>query len=156
MHAQKGLTAKDLVRIASEHGYRVSEHQLERWRGAGLLPRAVERPGKGYGKGRVGIYAEGTDEQLLALLRATKEGRKKELWAWKLWLQGFPVTDVIRRQLYDHFSAWEKRAVRDLDAFEEEGESAILDPSQLRVPGILRRVRRRAGAKHWPTFIRMD
>lgn len=122
MDTAYGPTARDLMRIAREHGFRVTEHQLERWRGAGLLPRPQERPGQGYGRGRVGIYPAGTEKQLLALLDLRKRDRRLEKIGWGLFQQGFPLKEFRRHQLQNWLTRLENEIAGDAD---EEGTSKL-------------------------------
>ena len=69
----------------------VSEHQLERWRGKGLLPSVRQDPLDYHGS--VTYYPPGYCEQVLAVDALLKEKRKFEYVGRELWFRGFPVDE---------------------------------------------------------------
>ena len=92
----------DMIKQLRTQKLNVSNHQLLRWRDAGLLPRP-KRVGRGRSRGGSDSYYP-----RLALLQAAeiatrmeqerKLGRKPKLAevGWALWVLGFPVTDFAR------------------------------------------------------------
>ncbi len=154
-------TGEALVALARQHGYAISQTQLARWHRAGLLPRPRQLPRR-VTRGTYSCYPNGTGEQLLELcsLRATE--RRLSHLAWRLWLVGYPVArSIIRAQLalatqrMGRWLAWFKQATQTPDT---DGE--LLDLlehyAQANVPfSPLRRLRKRIGREHLPTFFRM-
>jgi hypothetical protein len=69
----------------------ITEHQLERWRGEGLLPRVSQIP-LGY-RGSSVFYPPGTCEQIAAIKELLITKRKFEHVGWELWWRGFPVSE---------------------------------------------------------------
>jgi hypothetical protein len=77
------------ARLEANGGGDISEHQLERWRGEGLLPPVRQDPLNCHGS--VTYYPPGYCEQVLAVRALLKEKRKFEYVGWELWLRRFPV-----------------------------------------------------------------
>jgi hypothetical protein len=91
-HATEWVTADQLFARLKANGVRdVSERQLERWRGEGLLPSVRQDPLKYHGS--ITYYPPGYCEQVLAVDALLKEKRKFEHVGWELWLRGFPVDE---------------------------------------------------------------
>lgn len=80
----------DIQNFATQTGLIISRHQLERWRGMGLLP-AVEQVGLGRAAGSEIHYPIGTSRQAAAIAELFKIKRKSGFVGWQLWLQGFDV-----------------------------------------------------------------
>jgi hypothetical protein len=79
---------QDLLRLAHEHSYDVSETQLARWHRAGLLPRPLQQA---YAGGSRTIYPAGTGEQFLYLCKLRTHERRFSSLAWQLWWEGYRV-----------------------------------------------------------------
>jgi hypothetical protein len=137
---------------------------LVRWHRAGLLPRPRQLPLKG-ARGTCSLYPSGTGEQLILLCAFRTAERRFAHLAWQLWLAGYPVDlRLIRVQLAHatlRLTRWRrwlvdfKQAVQAMDAsgvalsFIERYATGDLH-SQL-----LRRIRKRIGGHHFPTFLRL-
>jgi hypothetical protein len=154
-------TGETLVALARQNGHRISQTQLARWHRVGLLPRPRQLPLK-TARGTCSCYPDGTGKQLLALcsLRATE--RRLAHLAWQLWLAGYPVAlPIIRAHLaqaaqrIDRWLVWFKRAIKTpdmpgeiMDLLERFAQEDVPFPP-------LRRIRKRIGREHFPTFLRM-
>jgi hypothetical protein len=91
-HATEWDTADQFFARLKANGVRdVSERQVERWRGEGLLPSVRQDPLKYHGS--VTYYPPGYCEQVLAVDALLKEKRKFEHVGWELWLRRFPVDE---------------------------------------------------------------
>src|ERR1700722_9949690 len=73
-----GAADRELLARLSERDLTVSVAQLERWRGAGLLPRNT-RHGRGCGQGSVSDPAHATVEIAAALATHARQGRDMRL-----------------------------------------------------------------------------
>lgn len=80
----------DIQSFAAQTGQSISCHQLERWRGLGLLP-AVKQVGLGQAAGSEIHYPIGTSRQAAAIAELFKIKRKSTFVGWQLWLRGFDV-----------------------------------------------------------------
>lgn len=152
----EGITTQDLLEVARQAGFSVSESKLERWRRLGLLPRPVSRPGRGRGRGRVGVYPLGTDRQLLALLRISREDRRVAYWGWRLWGEGYAVARFVRPRLIAYFREFERGVLDTLEKFEAGDPNNLIEQSphiHLNRPGGA--VRRRVRPENFPTVMRI-
>ena len=85
-------TRSDLERIIVAAGSPMpSEHQLERWRGEGLLPPVRQVP-KPY-DGSTVEFPVGTAKQITEIQRLLKIKSSFEFVGWELWWAGFPVDE---------------------------------------------------------------
>lgn len=119
----------DIQVFATEAGQNISRHQLERWRGMGLLPK-VKQVGRGRAAGSEIHYPIGTSRQAVAIAKLFKINRKSGLVGWQLWLQGYDVderywlplievaTDQLRRV---------QKGARYLDKLGDRADSTIFD-----------------------------
>lgn len=82
----------DIQSFAAQTGQSISRHQLERWRGLGLLP-AVKQVGLGRAAGSEIHYPIGTSRQVAAIAELFKIKRKRGFVGWQLWLQGYDVDE---------------------------------------------------------------
>ena len=78
----------------------VSDHQLERWRSRGLLPRAYQ-VGLGKGRGSFVEFDRVTVDQAIAIARLYQRREKRNWVGWQLWLSGFDVDDCYWRPVID-------------------------------------------------------
>ena len=118
-HPNPSLSRETLLAWLAEQDCLVTEHQLVRWHKAGLLPRP-SRKFLGRGKGTETYYPPGTERQALRLCQALLDDRSTENAAWALWLDGFPVTPLIRARLRDGFVSLVSESAAELDAFESD------------------------------------
>ena len=72
--------------LKAKGGEDISGHQLERWRGEGLLPEVAQEPLKYHGS--VTYYPPGYCEQVIAVRDLLEKKRKFEYVGWELWWQG--------------------------------------------------------------------
>lgn len=150
------ITTQDLLNAAQRAGFSVSEHKLERWRRLGLLPRPVSRPGRGRGRGRVGLYPPGTTEQLLALLRISLGDRRTSRWGWHLWGEGYDVVRFVRPRVIAYFSDFERSVLDTLEKFEEGDPDNLIEQSpHVHLNRAGDAMRRRVGPDRYPTVVRM-
>jgi hypothetical protein len=88
------VDSDSLISTAGEAGFDLGERskalrRLESWRDNGLLPRQ-DRVGQ-QGKRPIWAYPEGTDRQLLALLRWRKVTRDLDSIRVALWVEGYAI-----------------------------------------------------------------
>lgn len=103
---------RDLLDAVGAYGSVVSEYQLERWRGAGLLPRAL-RSGLGRGRGSQSSYREEALPMALILANTAGQGRSLHAAALELFMFGYPVPEsTIRRAMAWSIDRIERRAAR--------------------------------------------
>jgi hypothetical protein len=152
----------ELLALAQEQGYSVSATQLIRWHRAGLLPRPRQQPLK-VTRGSCSLYPGGTGAQLLALCSMRVTERRFSHLAWQLWLQGYPVAlRYVRIQLQHaalRLSRWMQWFVDLKQSIGEASEQALdfierYAEEPLRSQP-LRRLRKRVGREHFPSFIRI-
>jgi hypothetical protein len=87
---------RDLIARLDRAGYRVSPSQLVRWRGRGLLPRAlVERPT--FGGSRVAEHDEGIFEICCFLAQSSRRGRAWQIVAAELFEVGGRLSSAALR-----------------------------------------------------------
>jgi hypothetical protein len=161
---QSSETKQEVLAQARKRGYPLSSTQLVRWHRAGLLPRPRQHPLKG-ARGTCSLYPSGTGEQVVLLCSLQRNERRFAHLAWQLWLAGYPVDlRLIRGQLAHatlRLARWRrwfadfKQAIHEKDA---SGET--LDLIELYATGDLyfqplRRIRKRTGRQHFPTFLRL-
>lgn len=155
------LTNTELLALARRQGYPLSALQLMRWHRAGLLPRPEQRPLKG-ARGTCSLYPPGTGEQLLLLCSLRTRERRLARLAWQVWLAGYRVDEgIIRPQLHQaamrisHRIQWfagfkqvlsEQDAEAALNLIEQYAEGPLRSQA-------LRRIRKRIGRAHFPTFL---
>jgi hypothetical protein len=72
--------------LKAKGGEDISEHQLERWRGEGVLPAVVQVPLKYHGS--VTYYPPAYCDQAIAVRDLLEKKRKFEHVGWDLWWQG--------------------------------------------------------------------
>lgn len=106
---------KDEARAAFiEAGVTISDDQLERWRGLGLLPPARQR-GLGKGRGSTVDFDFHEVAQAIDIARLFQVRRKVAWVGWRLWIQGYEVHDRYWRpsiqQARDTLIAAQKTAV---------------------------------------------
>lgn len=83
------LTTPQLLKLAREAGFEVSERRLEDWRYRRLLPRPA-RAGS-VGKAPRWLYPQGTDQQLLELCRLRAITKDIDSIRVGLWVAGYPI-----------------------------------------------------------------
>lgn len=88
------MTTNDLIKIASENGYKITQNQTYRFYGRGLIPKP-ELINLGGRQGTKAIFPEGTDKQLLELCRIRKKSKDTLYIAWNLWIKGFDVPNEL-------------------------------------------------------------
>ncbi len=69
----------------------VSDDQLERWRGAGLLPRVIQVPNAYHGSSV--RHSVGTAAQVCAIVELLAQKQLFDFVGWELWWRGFPVDE---------------------------------------------------------------
>lgn len=153
-----------LLTLAQQNGYSISSTQLVRWHRAGLLPRPRQLPLKET-RGTHSVYPCGTGQQLLLLCKLRTTERRFSHLAWQLWLAGYPVDPhLIRAQLaratlrLARWRRWFADFKHAIDAKDISGEA--LDLIEHYAAGDLhsqplRRIRKRTGRQHFPTFLRL-
>lgn len=83
---------EDLVRLILEAGHTMpSEHQLERWRGEGLLAPVRQVQTRYHGSSVE--FPIGTAKQIIEIQRLLKIKNSFDYVGWELWWSGFPVDD---------------------------------------------------------------
>lgn len=135
------------IRARSElAGFPVSRDQLERWRGAGLLPK-VKQVGLGRAAGSEVRYPVGTADQVIAIAAAFAIKRKKDFVGWRLWLQGYEVGERYWRSRVDAgllalrgTQQWMIEAI-NRDDFSDETDFDRLAPDLIRGMGLDRALR---------------
>jgi hypothetical protein len=151
----------ELLALARQKGYPISELQLVRWHRAGLLPRPQQQPLK-EGRGTCSLYPSGTGEQLLLLCSLRVHERRLSQLGWQLWMAGYRVEyGIIRRQLQQatvrisHWMQWfadfkqainQRDSEQTLDLIEHYAEGPLRSQP-------LRHIRKRIGREHFPTFL---
>jgi hypothetical protein len=75
--------------VARELG--ISERQVRRWRGLGLLPKVAEQEWRGRGRGSATFYPAGSCRQLREVARWFERDRRVDIVRWVLWCSGFSV-----------------------------------------------------------------
>ena len=157
-------TNKEILAQAQQRGYPISATQLVRWHRAGLLPRPHQHPLKG-ARGTCALYPSGTGEQVVLLCSLRRNERRFAHLAWQLWLAGYPVDlRLIRGQLTQatlRLARWEQWFADFAQAMhgKDDAEEA-LDLVEHYAAGDLhflplRRIRKRTGRQHFPTFLRL-
>lgn len=154
------ITAEQALAYAARLGVTVSPTQFERWRKYGLLPRPIDRPGQGRGKGRKGHYNPGVVPLLGAISFAVKNDGRLERAAWYLWCLGLPVTRGARRAIAHYLAREEKKARRQLGPRGRNTDrQSALDPIERleygQLPKGLSRVRRRMGPREFVSAARL-
>lgn len=145
---------EELYRIAEEAGYEVSEHQLERWRRRGLLPRP-ERKGLGRGRGTMSLYPDYTPVQLRLLLLLKERHRKLDKIGSRLWCAGFPVLRWVRPFLIKTFKLWDEKHGGAVDKLlSGDPDNFISRSTDIRLPRYLADRRRAVGNRRFPTAAR--
>jgi hypothetical protein len=162
-------SSRQLLNLAHEHGYEVSATQLGRWHRAGLLPRPKQQA-MGKAQGSQSLYPPGTGEQLLALCALRSHERRFSHLTWQLWWAGYPVDlQIIWRYVHEAAARLSKRVQwfvalkqpeQTRDGSTQELSERVLDfIEQLAAARLdykpLRRVRKRVGKEHFPTFMRI-
>lgn len=90
MSARAGLESRDqILETARELG--ITERQVRRWRGEGLLPKLADQEWRGRGRGSATFYPAGTCRQLRAAARWFEHDRRVDVVRWVLWCDGLPV-----------------------------------------------------------------
>ena len=157
-------TGEELLTLARRQGHIISQTQLARWHRAGLLPRPRQLPLKA-ARGTRSLYPLGTGEQLLRLCALRTTERRLAHLAWQLWLAGYPVVfHLIRAQLAQAtlrlacWIEWFDDFKQAMQARDSSGEA--LDLLERYAEGDLRfqplrRIRKRIGREHFPTFLRI-
>lgn len=89
-----------------------SDHQLERWRAEGLLPRVrqVQIPYHG----STVEFPSGTGKQILEIQRLLKINKRFDYVGWELWWAGFPVDEKYWKPRLENSSKIGDRALRIL------------------------------------------
>ena len=101
------ISPADIIRIACNSDFTVSDAQLHRWRSRGLIPRPkVRRLGRG--RGTASFYPVGTDLQVIALCELLTTIRNLDLAAMALFFQGYPVSlELLKSILLTTANQWE-------------------------------------------------
>jgi hypothetical protein len=120
------LTEDELCARLEANGVRdVSEHQLERWRGEGLLPRVQQEPRR-Y-RGSVVYYRPGYCEQIVAVRELLHEKRKLDYVGWELWWRGFWVDERHWRPQLQRTAKtldWTRKHLHKIVTADENSETA--------------------------------
>lgn len=98
---QKGKTGETPDEIVEKAG--ISKRRFRDWRDRGLVPRPVERPGRGHARGRAAYYPEGTAKLCRAIAEKMDHSdvyKLSDAALW-LWMEGYPLTEYIRDQLLE-------------------------------------------------------
>ena len=91
MMSNQGIPRADIIRVACNSDFTISDAQLHRWRSRGLIPRPkIRRLGRG--RGTASFYPVGTDLQVIALCELLATTRNLDLAAMALFFQGYPVS----------------------------------------------------------------
>lgn len=129
------IRQSELIAIAQENGYSISETQLARWHRYGLLPSPRQKS-LGRGRGTTSLYPFSTKAQLLALLEIHERERRLAHVGWQLWWRGF----VVNRQIIDTLSRRTIGNFAQLRALFSNQTTASLSPSAMdfldNLPGI--------------------
>lgn len=157
-------TSEVLLTLVRQNGYIISPTQLVRWHRAGLLPRPRQLPLK-EARGTYSLYPSGTSEQLLLLCSLRTAERRLSHLAWQMWLAGYPVAlHLIRAQLAQatlRLARWRRWFADFKQVIHGENASGeALDLIERYAAGDLhsqplRRIRKRTGRQHFPTFLRL-
>jgi hypothetical protein len=109
-----------LLAACKSGGRRVTQSQLKRWRGAGLVQRPRQEHPRGR-RGSVSWYPEAAVEQALAVAELLGDERRRNDWVLvQLWWRGMWIDEaVLRARLVEHFDAVSRDA-RKLAATHED------------------------------------
>jgi hypothetical protein len=114
-----------LLQAAAGAGAVVSERLLETFRGDGLIPRP-RRAGY-HGRSPVWRYPQGSERQLIALLRWRQHTKDPRQLKVLLWLDGFAIpVDDVREALIHELRATAQAVERELD---RRARQLDLDPA---------------------------
>ena len=109
-----GESASQLLAIAGEYGFEVTDAQLRNWHLRGLLPRPIQMHPYGV-VGSQAIYPPGTKFQLIVLCNLHRQfPRSLKKCAQGLWWRGFPVEGTNGRERLRRLSVAYKRASKKL------------------------------------------
>ncbi len=127
-----------------------TDKQRKDWRGAGLIPEPVKRPGRGKKHGSTAFYPPGTGELLAAVCRHSKPKKPLPQLAFLVWWDGYdlPVMGLVRSALYQTLDEWERIAApwRDLDKVPADAWGEVdRRIASRRLPAELRVARDRVG-----------
>lgn len=123
--APAGPDAAGLLQAAAGTGAVVSERLLETFRGDGLIPRP-QRVGY-HGRSPVWRYPQGTERQLIALLRWRQQTKDPRVLKVLLWLDGFPIpVEEVREALIHELRAITQAVEREI---EQRARQLGLDPA---------------------------
>lgn len=102
----------DLENAARDAGVPMpSDHQLERWRGEGLLPRVKQKIPNPY-DGSVVEFPNGTSRQIVEIQRLMKINKKFEHVGWELWWAGFWTDEKYWKPRLDYSAKIGDRALK--------------------------------------------
>ena len=107
------VTKADLFAAFARSDVCVSEDQLERWRGWGLLP-SLRQVGLGQAGGSVAHYPEITVSQAIEANRLFEKKRSKEFVGFELWWRDFEVDQKYWRPIIEARSEVFSRAIRNI------------------------------------------
>lgn len=97
----QGMTRKELIFFAREHGYEISEDQVERWHKKGIIPSPDRQTSTG-SVGSVWDYPSGAENNLLLALTSTESKRSLDKILLDVWLRGGKIDyERIRKLLLD-------------------------------------------------------
>jgi hypothetical protein len=162
-------SSHNLLALAQEQGYKVSQTQLARWHRAGLLPKPAQFA-QGKGRGTRSLYPEGTGVQFLLLCELHVHERRLSHLGWQLWWAGYPVSPhIIRAHLSTAATHLSSRVhyFSDLknDEHDTEVTTSYLSDHMLDIiehitedrlhAKFLRRARKRIGRGPFSTFVRI-
>ena len=116
------ISKSELMAALHEARAAITEHQLERWRGWGLLP-AVKQVGLGRPGGSESYYPETTVEQAIEADRLFRRNRKKEFVGFELWWRGFEVDEQYWRPMLTSQSNAIAKAIRKVARLVRAAES---------------------------------
>lgn len=142
---------EEILDAAGDAGFDVSRHQLERWRGKGLVPRP-RREGLGYREGTDSYYPKGTSNLVIRIAQLLEEKRSFEFVGWMLWGMGYNhVVDFVRSSLRNQIEKAQEQGesqLQEIFSDDADGESASLSRTR-------RALAKKVGAPFADTAIRI-
>lgn len=153
---------EQLMAVARELG--VSERQVRRWRGQGLLPKHVDQEWRGRGRGSATFYPPGSCRQLREVSRWFERDRRVDVVRWVLWCNGFAVEPDLHELILARLRRRRGRGARGGDENDFVGRFAEmlraaadaakrLDPAEVKDLGsLLSRIAPRRASESIPSL----
>lgn len=167
-HSNFTEDASSVLDLARNSGFEISQAQLKRWHGNGLLPPPIQKRAP-YGKGSIILYPTGTGSQLVALCtRQQAYERARKRWKiqnllWEMWFDGFEIEEKYIRPLLEREARCIDKVFAEIKSKSSADDRYVL-PLQIRDElsnqlektrsrPILRQVQKRTGKNNLPKFV---